>query len=187
MRHPESGVALGVDVPIPCDNPEHKWDIKLSLARDFEPRLITFEKNIAAGAGTVLWGEKEGPRQGFSWLITRLYAVTLPILSAGTLSGLTQQADVVFLPVKANALRSGNTAPTAPFGGTGEIFDVMTMSSIVGGLFAAKNYRKESIILKAPDYLGCIINLSAAMNGQTFGIGGQAIEVPDARVVDVIS
>lgn len=179
-------VATGVDAPELCNNPEHKWDVAMSLVRDFEARIKKFERVITGGTNAVICGDIQGPRQGFSWFVTRIAVAAQPFLtknSATVVPANLFNADVAFFESSRGALAPAvNALPETPFGGTAPIIGYLQLSNLVSGAWGHIDFGKEEVLIDSGQDIGFFINLSAAQNGQAWMLNGQAIEIPNARV-----
>ena len=188
MRY--QGVAEGVDAPPHCDNPEHKWEIKASLARDFEAHIKKFEHFGTLGTATVVAGQVQGPRPGFVWAITRLTVSIQPFLVAAATSCLPANgfnADIAFFETQRGAMNPTISAlPEVPFGGPSPMLAYLQISNLVSGGWCHETFGPEACHLRAGKDLGFFMTMSAALNGSTFVISGQAIEVPEARGGELI-
>lgn len=178
-------VAKGVELPEMCNNPEHKWEVALSLKRDFLPKLVKFTGStntvIAAGGSgdtAIALIEIEGPRQGFIWDIRSINICLMPLIVGGV-----AQAHAAFLgttyafEVDPGSIDKLDNWPNP----NANLFGDFTSTSVVETLGATINFNEQNATLNPGKNLALYLNnIGTLLQGQYYLASGQAIAVPQA-------
>ncbi len=160
---------------------------KLKLIEDWDTKLIRFSGSVKAGTSTAVFGEIKGPREGYSWLITRLNAAIMPIFNGTTFpipNGF--MSDILFLSVQPGQLAS-HAAPVIPFGGSNDILAYLQIVNLVSGAWCHQVFEEDQCLLDSERNLGYMFNISSAQSGKLFYVNGQAIELPTVDIAGFLS
>ena len=161
---------------------ESYMERKLALVRDWDTKIVRFSGAVTASDGTAVFGEVKGPREGYSWLITRLAAALMPIYTGAAFTGAAGfLADILFLSVQPGQLE-GKTAPVIPFGGSNDILAYLQIGNLVSGGWCHQVFGESQCLLDSERNLGFLFNVSAQQSGKLFYVNGQAIELPTADI-----
>lgn len=165
-------VPLGPDALALCDNPEHKFSAEISLLRDFDAKVkflsAAEENGNASDAGTT-WLEIDGPTMGYAWHIRRFALWVGPFPAVNDIT-----SAMIF------TCRPGDFAAGNPQGN----LDLLETFNDTQGLPFTGHYSDGELTVMPGFNIG--IYVLSGTDPETIMVSGQAIEVPMARLRDLL-